>query len=131
MGERWTRPDRFRPDELDADTSAGDQARVMATARELEWLAATDDVAPSAGFADRVMTAVAAEPTPRPDVAAASSARRGANSSRGSSPQVLPSRPPAMWSWDAAARLLRRPRVNLVSGSRRWRVAPTWLYGRV
>ena len=78
MGERWTRPDRFRPDELDDDATAGEQARAMATARELEWLAATDDVAPSAGFADRVMAAVAAEPTPRPVAAAASAARRGA-----------------------------------------------------
>jgi len=78
MGERWTRPDRFRPDELDPSAAVGDQARAMATARELEWLAATDDVAPSAGFADRVMAAVAAEPTPRPVAAAASAARRGA-----------------------------------------------------
>ena len=47
MGERWTRPDRFRPDELEGDVSAGEQAQVMATARELEWLAAADDIAPS------------------------------------------------------------------------------------
>lgn len=78
MGERWTRPDRFRSDELEGDLTAGEQAEMIATARELEWLAATDDVAPSAGFADRVMTAVAAEPTPRPMTAAASAARRGA-----------------------------------------------------
>ena len=78
MGERWNRSDRFRPDELDGDATAGEQAEVMATARELEWLAATDDIAPSAGFADRVMVAVAAEPTPRPVRAAASAARRGA-----------------------------------------------------
>jgi hypothetical protein len=78
MGERWTRPDRFRPDELDGDATAGDQARLLATARELEWLAITDDIAPSADFADRVMAAVAAEPTPRPIAAAASAARRGA-----------------------------------------------------
>ena len=77
MGQPWSRPDRFRPDELD-DATAGEQASAMATARELEWLAATDDVAPSAGFADRVMSAVAAEPTPRPVAAAASAARRGA-----------------------------------------------------
>lgn len=78
MGERWTSPDRFRPDELGEATSVGEQAEAMATARELEWLAATDDIAPSAGFADRVMAAVAAEPSPRPMTAAASAARRGA-----------------------------------------------------
>jgi hypothetical protein len=78
MGETLGRPDRFRPDELDGDATAGEQARAMATARELEWLAATDDVAASAGFTDRVMAAVAAEPTPRPVTAAASAARRGA-----------------------------------------------------
>ena len=78
MGERWTRPDRFRSDELGEDATAGEQAQIMATARELEWLAAADDVAPTTGFADRVMAAVAAEPTPRPVSAAASAARRGA-----------------------------------------------------
>ncbi len=78
MGERPTRPDRFRPGELAGGTSAGDDARILATARELEWLAAADDVGPSAGFADRVMAAVAAEPTPRPVAAAATAARRGA-----------------------------------------------------
>ncbi len=50
MGERWTRPDRFRPDELEGDLAPGEQAEMIATARELEWLAATDDVAPSTGF---------------------------------------------------------------------------------
>jgi hypothetical protein len=78
MGERWTRPERFRHDELEGDATAGEQAQIMATARELEWLAAADDVAPTTGFADRVMAAVAAEPTPRPVSAAASAARRGA-----------------------------------------------------
>jgi len=77
MGERWTRRDRFRPDEV-GDATAGEQAQAMATARELEWLAATDDVAPSTGFVDRVMAAVAAEPTPRPVSAAATAARKGA-----------------------------------------------------
>ncbi len=78
MGERWTRPDRFRPDEVGDAATAGEQAEAMGTARELEWLAAADDVAPSAGFADRVMAAVAAEPTPRPVTAAATAARQGA-----------------------------------------------------
>jgi hypothetical protein len=78
MGERWMPPDRFRPSEIDPTLPAGEQAEAMATARELEWLAATDDVAPSAGFADRVMAAVATEPAPRPVSAAASAARRGA-----------------------------------------------------
>lgn len=78
MGDRWTPPERFRPSEIDAELSAGERAEAMATARELEWLAAADDIAPSAGFADRVMAAVAAEPTPRPVAAVASAARRGA-----------------------------------------------------
>jgi hypothetical protein len=78
MAERGSGPDRFRPDELGGEATVGEQAEALATARELEWLAAADDIAPTAGFADRVMAAVAAEPTPRPVVAAASAARRGA-----------------------------------------------------
>lgn len=69
---------RFRPDELGDDLGPGEQARALAAARDLEWLAATDDLSPGPGFADRVMAAVADEPTPRPVVAAASAARRGA-----------------------------------------------------
>lgn len=69
---------RFATGELDEEIPLADRLQVLATARELEWLASTDDVAPSADFAGRVMAAVKAEPTPRPVVAAASAARRGA-----------------------------------------------------
>ncbi len=78
MGDRRDRHDRFRPDELSATEGAGQQAEMLRAARELEWLASTDDVAPTTGFEDRVMAAVAAEPTPRPVLAAVSAARRGA-----------------------------------------------------
>lgn len=77
MGDRWISPDRFRPDELEPGASAGEQAEALAVARELEWLAATDDVAPGPGFADRVMVAIAAEPTPRPIAAATAAVRSG------------------------------------------------------
>ena len=76
--------DRFRLDEIagSAGTAAGgerpaEQAGLLATARELEWLAADNDVGPSEGFEERVMAAIAVEPTPRPLAAAAGAARRG------------------------------------------------------
>ena len=78
MGERWSRPGHLRADEVEDGLTPGEQAQVMAAARELESLAAATDIAPGAGFSDRVMAAVAAEPTPRPMKAAASAARRGA-----------------------------------------------------
>ncbi len=71
-------PDRFRPDELAGTTlRSGEGAELLAAARELEWLAATDDIGPSEGFEDRVMAAIAAEPTPRPVAAVIGAARRG------------------------------------------------------
>lgn len=70
-------PGRFRPAELDAgDLGPGAEAQLLGTARELEWLAASDDVGPGAGFADRVMAAVSREPTPRPLAAAIGATRR-------------------------------------------------------
>ena len=70
-------PDRFRPGELDdADLGPGAETELLGTARELEWLAAADDVGPSADFADRVMAAVSREPAPRPIAAALGAARR-------------------------------------------------------
>lgn len=75
---------RFRPDELAGSAGApdggerpADAAGLLATARELEWLAASDEVGPSGGFEDRVMAAIALEPAPRPLAAAAVAARRG------------------------------------------------------
>ena len=71
------RPGHFRPGELDAaDLGPGGEAELLGTARELEWLAASEDVGPGPGFADRVMTAVSREPTPRPVAAALVAARR-------------------------------------------------------
>jgi len=71
------RPGRFRPGELDAaDLGPGAEAELLRTARELEWLAASDDVGPGPDFADRVMAAVSREPAPRPLAAALGAARR-------------------------------------------------------
>ena len=68
---------RFRAAELDAgDLGPGAEAQLLGTARELEWLAASEDVGPGAGFADRVMAAVSREPTPRPLTAAIGATRR-------------------------------------------------------
>ena len=56
---------RFDPSELDlgADPEA---AELLATARDLESYASSGYVAPTVGFEDRVMAAIAAEPMPRP-----------------------------------------------------------------
>jgi hypothetical protein len=62
-------PRSFRPGELQgADQRAGDAelAASLAMARELEASRGGDAIAPSAGFTDRVMSAVALEPPPRP-----------------------------------------------------------------
>ena len=61
-------PGSFRPSELDgADQRAtdGDLAGAWSTARELEAALPAESILPSAGFADRVMAAVALEPAPR------------------------------------------------------------------
>ena len=70
-------PGRFRPGELEAaDLSPSAEAELLGTARQLEWLAATEDIGPSPDFADRVMAAVSREPAPRPVAAALGAARR-------------------------------------------------------
>ena len=70
-------PGRFRPGELEAaDLGPSAEAELLGTARQLEWLAATEDIGPSPGFADRVMAAVSREPAPRPVAAALGAARR-------------------------------------------------------
>jgi len=59
----------FRPDELAGDgldIPDAERAASYATARELEQALTPDTVRPSAGFADRVMATVAAEPIHRP-----------------------------------------------------------------
>jgi hypothetical protein len=62
-------PGSFRPSELEgADAGLGDAdvAAAWSTARELEAALPPESIGPSAGFADRVMAAVALEPAPRP-----------------------------------------------------------------
>lgn len=59
----------LRPDELAAETRL---------ARDLEAVAARDGITPSAGFADRVMGAIASEPLPSPAVAAGRALRHAA-----------------------------------------------------
>ena len=62
-------PGSFRPGELEgADQRAtdADLAGAWSTARELEAALPAESIMPSAGFADRVMAAVALEPAPRP-----------------------------------------------------------------
>ena len=61
-------PGSFRPSELDgADQRAtdADLAGAWSMARELEAALPAESIMPSAGFADRVMAAVALEPAPR------------------------------------------------------------------
>ena len=67
----------FGPDDLpEADAGIGcgepasDVARALATGRELDSFASRDTTVPSTDFSDRVMAAIAAEPTPRPVAAA-------------------------------------------------------------
>ena len=64
-----TNPGSFRPDELlgnDTKIPDTERAESYAAARELEQALSSEGVHPSAGFADRVMAAVAMEPAPRP-----------------------------------------------------------------
>ena len=56
---------RFDPSELDLVLDH-ESAELLATARDLEAYAATGLAAPSVGFEDRVMAAIADEPMPRP-----------------------------------------------------------------
>lgn len=62
-------PGSFRPTELGgADPAPGDAelAAAYSVAREIESTLPRENVVPTAGFADRVMAAVALEPAPRP-----------------------------------------------------------------
>ncbi len=71
----------FRPDELEGADGIGSDALAAESrvARDLEAAASRSGVtAPTTGFADRVMAAVAAEPLPAPARAAGSALRHGA-----------------------------------------------------
>ncbi len=71
------RPGQFRPGELDrADLGPGIEAELLGAARELEWLALSEDVGPGPDFVGTVMAAVSREPAPRPVAAALGAARR-------------------------------------------------------
>jgi hypothetical protein len=68
----------FGPDDLpDSGESPADIARALATGRELDAMAGRDAASPSGDFVDRVMTALASEPTPRPVAAAGRAVREG------------------------------------------------------
>jgi hypothetical protein len=72
---------RFRPDELfgwDDSSRMAEGAEALAVARELEAAAAVAvHIRPSAGFAELVLAAVTAEPSPRPIAAIGRAARGG------------------------------------------------------
>lgn len=72
------RPRLFGPDELDgvAGVNPEELAAETRLARDIEAVAARGGTAPSAGFADRVMGAIATEPVPAPMIAAGSALRR-------------------------------------------------------
>jgi hypothetical protein len=78
--DRPTGAAAFRPAELDDAEGllASDGPVDLGLVRELERLAATTAARPSAGFSDRVMTAIAAEPAPAPVRAAGAAIRRHA-----------------------------------------------------
>jgi hypothetical protein len=62
-------PGSFRPSELAGADSAmtdAEQAQSYAAARELELAVGSDEIHPSAGFANKVMASIAREPAPRP-----------------------------------------------------------------
>jgi hypothetical protein len=68
---------RFRVEEVaPSDLDAAEQAALAGVAQELERVAA-GDVTPTPDFADRVMTAVSAEPDPMPTAAAGRAVRLG------------------------------------------------------
>jgi uncharacterized membrane protein YgcG len=60
-----TDPRRFHPAEIDLELDELSRGLVE-TARDLELYAATGLAAPTVGFEDRVMAAIAVEPMPRP-----------------------------------------------------------------
>jgi hypothetical protein len=71
----------FRPDELfgsDRSFNMAEGAEALAAARELEMAAAVAvEIRPSPAFADLVLAAIAAEPSPRPIAAIGRAARGG------------------------------------------------------
>ena len=73
-------PRRFSPSELDdvSGIRSDDLAAEVRVARELDTIAARTTVVPSAAFADRVMEAIAAEPSPAPVRSAGTALRHGA-----------------------------------------------------
>ena len=77
---RPNRPAPFGPHELDGvpGLRPDELAAEARLARELEATAVHGTVAPSAGFSDRVMAAIADEPSPAPVVAAGRAIRHGA-----------------------------------------------------
>ena len=80
MTRPTTGPGPFRPDELDGvpDIGVDELAAEARLARDLEAVAQRSSAAPPAGFADRVMASIAAEPMPAPARAAGSAVRHGA-----------------------------------------------------
>jgi hypothetical protein len=78
--DRQNVPRPFAADELDGVAGIGpdELAAEARIARDLEGVSARGGVRPSAGFADRVMGAVATEPVPAPVIAAGSALRHGA-----------------------------------------------------
>jgi hypothetical protein len=70
----------FGPDELDGVPGINPEELAAETrlARDLEAVAARGGAAPTAGFADRVMGAIATEPVPAPVIAAGSALRHRA-----------------------------------------------------
>jgi hypothetical protein len=77
-GRPGDEPRRFTLAELDdvSEMEPGEATEDLRVARELEGLAARSSVAPATAFADRVMAAVAAEPSPAPARAAGLAVRR-------------------------------------------------------
>lgn len=67
----------FGAAELPEDEPAADLATSLATARELEAMAAAPDTATGDDFTDRVMAAIALEPVPQPSAVAGSALRSG------------------------------------------------------
>lgn len=72
---------RFDPAELripgEPEPTLAEQADALATARDLEAIAQDAGIRPTAGFEDRVMAAIAAEPAPRLVVTPAGTVRGG------------------------------------------------------
>jgi hypothetical protein len=73
------RPEPFGPDDLSGiDLTAEELAAETRLGRDLERIASQGRLAPSTGFADRVMAAVTAEPVPAPVIVAGNALRHGA-----------------------------------------------------